>query len=146
MLRPPTFSETPQLSRFPDGHCTWFGQPCCVLSVINEGTSLSAICFVHQNFADEAMKCHLSGESLSSIFEVSVLPGMKEFHDFFLCVGLYRDGNLIGVWDMPLHWMSGAKLLGSDLLVNPRFRALMNAAQDYADAHPADKEDSAETQ
>jgi hypothetical protein len=55
-----------------------------VLSIINEGTSLSSICFCHQDVADAAQPFLKNGGNLADLFEARVMPGMDEYHSHFL--------------------------------------------------------------
>jgi len=140
-LHPPTFAEKPQFQRTPDGNCIWFGQPCRVLSAANENNSYASICFVHQDVADAASTHYKGGRNMAEVFDAKIVEGMEEFTSHFLCVGLYQSGKLVGLWDLPLRWLEGNEILGSDILDTPEFKALMAAAQTYAKAHPAPPEE-----
>lgn len=139
MLQLPSDLEKPNFQRnATDNSCTWFGQPCRILSSINEGVSLASTCFVHEAVSGPALAQYAAGRNLAELFTAKMLPSMDEFRTHFLCVGLYQGEELVGLWDMPLGWLEGAKLLPSRLLVDTDYQQLKCAAQEKALAHPVE--------
>ena len=136
MLRPPTFAENPQFHRTSGTACTWFSEPCRLISIANTGSSYASVCFVHESVGEQAEAWMSDGGDLASIFDVCALPGMEEFTTHFLCAGFHQNGKLVGFWDFPLHWLEGGKHLGSGMLDRDEFKALLNAAKEYAAANP----------
>ena len=119
-----------------DSEVTWYGQRCVLLGISQPGTTLSALCFVHEDLGDEAKKRTAAKANIADVFEARILDQLAEYQCHFMCVGLYRDSKLVGFWDVPQVWLEGRPLLTAAETREPAFQALMAAADTRAAANP----------
>lgn len=73
-----------------------------VVHHLNQGTTQHSVIAVedeHVEFVTEVLR---EGGDLSKFFSLRDLKGFDEFRPYFLCQGIFKKNQMVGVWDLPV--------------------------------------------